>query len=64
MARRLLAMIGCVFGLACRLENMRTFCSSGAVWRMSFINTGISSVTRCTPAAYVPSGAELFTVCP
>ena len=31
---------------------------------MSFINTGISSVTLFTPAAYVPSAAEPFMVCP
>lgn len=37
---------------------MRTFWSSGADAIMSFINTGKSSVTLWTPAAYVPSWAE------
>ena len=41
-----------------------TLWSAGAVDRMSFINTGIRSVTLFTPAAYVPSGAELLMAWP
>lgn len=45
-------------------RELLTFCSSGAVDIISFISTGMSSVTRLTPAAYVPSEAELPTTWP
>lgn len=38
-----------------------TFCVEGAECAMSFIRTGMSSVTRWTPAAKVPSLAEPST---
>jgi len=41
-----------------------SFWSSGVVAMMSFIKMGISSVTLFTPAANVPSGAEMLGVCP
>jgi len=55
-----------VAGVSMGIDAMfsRTFWSSGAVARMSFIRMGISSVTLCTPAANVPSGAERLGVCP
>ena len=45
-------------------SNMRTFCSSGAFAMISDMNDGSNSVTRLTPAAKVPSGAEGPNVCP
>lgn len=44
--------------------SLRTFWSPGAVAMMSFIKIGISSVTLCTPAPNVPSGADRLGVCP
>ena len=43
---------------------LRTFWSSGADEMMSFIIMGISTVTLCTPAAKVPSGADALGACP
>jgi hypothetical protein len=41
-----------------------SFCAMGADETMSFINTGISSVTRRTPAANVPSAASSLAAWP